>query len=87
MPELIVPVPLHPARYRERGFNQAHGYSASHGAGRRLGVPVAAKASGQAQIATREQSGLQFARAAQECARVRLRRVQPRCGREESGDC
>jgi len=23
MPELIVPVPLHPARYRKRGFNQA----------------------------------------------------------------
>lgn len=23
MPELIVPVPLHPARYRERGFNQS----------------------------------------------------------------
>jgi ComF family protein len=23
LPELIIPIPLHPARYRERGFNQA----------------------------------------------------------------
>jgi len=41
-PEVIVPVPLHPARYRERGFNQAEVIA------RRLGKvcdrPVAARA-------------------------------------------
>ncbi len=37
--ELLVPVPLHPARRRERGFNQAEGIAA--GIGAVLGIPVA----------------------------------------------
>lgn len=38
-PDYLLPVPLHPARYRERGFNQAAEIAAA--VGRRLGVPVA----------------------------------------------
>lgn len=38
-PELILPMPLHPARLRERGFNQA--LELARPLGRRLGVPVA----------------------------------------------
>ena len=37
-PEALIPVPLHPARLRERGFNQAALLARS--AGRRLGIPV-----------------------------------------------
>lgn len=37
-PDLIVPVPLHPSRKREREFNQAEVLASV--AGRRLGVPV-----------------------------------------------
>ena len=36
--DLLVPVPLHPARQRERGFNQAE--LIARGAGEALGVPV-----------------------------------------------
>jgi ComF family protein len=36
--DLIVPVPLHPARLRERGFNQAHLLATM--LGREIGVPV-----------------------------------------------
>jgi ComF family protein len=39
---VLVPVPLHPRRKRERGFNQAELLAAE--LGRRLGVPVAASA-------------------------------------------
>ncbi len=39
LPELILPVPLHPARLRERGFNQA--LELARPLGQRLGVPVA----------------------------------------------
>jgi ComF family protein len=38
-PELIVPMPLHPARLRERGFNQA--LELARPLGLRLGIPVA----------------------------------------------
>jgi len=41
-PELLVPVPLHPARRRERGYNQSELIAGE--TGRRFGVPVAAKA-------------------------------------------
>jgi ComF family protein len=37
-PELIAPVPLHPARIRERGFNQSLELARHLGAG--LGIPV-----------------------------------------------
>jgi ComF family protein len=40
--EVLVPVPLHPRRRRERGFNQAELLAAA--VGRRCGVPVAAGA-------------------------------------------
>ena len=39
MPDLLVPVPLHPARLRERGYNQA--VELARPVGRRLGLPVA----------------------------------------------
>jgi ComF family protein len=38
LPELIVPIPLHPQRYRERGFNQAH--EIARYAGASLCIPV-----------------------------------------------
>ena len=39
LPRLLVPVPLHPARFRERGFNQAAAIACY--ASRMLGIPVA----------------------------------------------
>lgn len=39
LPEVIIPVPLHPTRQRERGFNQA--IEIARPLGRRLGIPVA----------------------------------------------
>ncbi len=39
LPRLLVPVPLHPARLRDRGFNQA--LAIARYAGRMLGVPFA----------------------------------------------
>lgn len=39
LPHLLVPVPLHPARLRERGFNQA--FALARHAGRMLGIPYA----------------------------------------------
>lgn len=38
MPEALLPVPIHPARRRERGFNQAE--ILAKGIGRQLGIPV-----------------------------------------------
>ena len=38
LPELLVPVPMHPAKERQRGFNQAN-YLARH-LGKHLGIPV-----------------------------------------------
>ena len=38
LPEVLVPVPMHPARQRQRGFNQAI-YLARH-LGKRLSLPV-----------------------------------------------
>ena len=40
-PDVIIPVPLHPARLRKRGFNQAELIAKRLGAG--LGIPVDAK--------------------------------------------
>lgn len=42
LPRLLVPVPLHPARLRERGFNQAA--ALARYAGRMLGIPFASNA-------------------------------------------
>ena len=39
LPRQLVPVPLHPARLRERGFNQAT--ELARAAGQRLGIPLA----------------------------------------------
>lgn len=55
LPELLVPVPLHPARRRERGFNQA-ALIARH-VGRELSVRVAARAT-ERLLATRSQTAL-----------------------------
>jgi len=55
LPTLIVPIPLHAARYRERGFNQAE--EIARVAARTLRIPVDAQALVR-RIATREQSGL-----------------------------
>ena len=41
LPDLLVPVPLHPARLRQRGFNQA--LEIARGVGRALEVPVGAR--------------------------------------------
>lgn len=38
LPDLLVPVPLHPARLRERGYNQA--MELARPIGRRLGIPA-----------------------------------------------
>lgn len=38
VPELLIPVPLHPRRLRQRGFNQAA--LIARGVSRRLGIPV-----------------------------------------------
>jgi ComF family protein len=42
LPRLLVPVPLHDARFRERGFNQAA--ALARYAGRMLGIPCAPRA-------------------------------------------
>ncbi len=55
LPDLIVPIPLHSSRYRERGFNQAA--EIARVAGRALRIPVDASALIR-RVATREQSGL-----------------------------
>lgn len=55
LPELIVPVPLHSTRYRERGFNQAA--EIARVAGSALQIPVDRDALIR-RFATREQSGL-----------------------------
>lgn len=54
-PEGLVPVPLHPRRLRERGFNQA--LELARGVGRRLELPVLAGAARRCR-ATPSQSGL-----------------------------
>jgi len=42
LPKLLIPVPLHARRWRERGFNQAD--AIARYAGRMLGIPVARRA-------------------------------------------
>jgi len=54
-PEVLVPVPLHAARYRQRGFNQAH--EIARFAGCTLGIAVDPGILVRV-AATREQSGL-----------------------------
>lgn len=54
-PDLILPVPLHPARLRERGFNQA--LEIGRPIGRRLGIPMDHRA-GQRLRDTPHQMGL-----------------------------
>jgi len=55
-PGRIIPVPLHPARMRERGFNQA--LEIARGPARRLGLPIDS-ASCVRMLATAPQSGLE----------------------------
>jgi ComF family protein len=58
LPDVVVPVPLHPSRYRERGFNQAQ--EIARFVARRLGVRVDTRC--LIRVArTREQSGLSLA--------------------------
>jgi ComF family protein len=55
LPRLLIPVPLHPLRYRTRGFNQAA--EIAYFAGAQLGVRVDLKCLARV-VATQEQSGL-----------------------------
>src|SRR5262245_24799410 len=55
LPDLLVPIPLHPARYRKRGFNQAE--DIARFAGAHLHLPVHATLLVRS-TPTREQSGL-----------------------------
>jgi len=59
LPDLIVPVPLHPRRVRERGYNQS--LELARGLGRALGRPVAAQALTRVRD-TAPQSSLDMAR-------------------------
>lgn len=55
LPDVLVPIPLHSARYRRRGFNQAH--ELARHAGRALGIQAEPRCL-ERTTATREQSGL-----------------------------
>jgi ComF family protein len=57
-PDLIVPIPLHPQRYRERGFNQAH--EIARYAAQLLRIPVGTQYV-RRRVPTLEQSGLSLA--------------------------
>lgn len=57
LPDCIVPIPLHPRRFRERGFNQAH--EIARYAATALGVRVERRVL-RRNVATKEQSGLSF---------------------------
>lgn len=54
-PEVLLPVPLHRGRLRERGYNQAH--ELAREVGRMLGVPVSSRLL-ERRIATPPQAGL-----------------------------
>ncbi|MBK1719735.1 double zinc ribbon domain-containing protein [Thiocystis violacea] len=54
-PDWLVPVPLHPRRQRERGYNQAH--EIARILGRELGIPLAAQVCHRV-MATPPQAGL-----------------------------
>lgn len=56
-PQVFVPIPLHPARYRARGFNQAH--EIAKFTARTLALPIEPDALVRTRD-TREQSGLPF---------------------------
>ena len=58
MPELLLPVPLHPRRLRQRGFNQA--LEIARPLGRRFQIPVEVRACGRIR-ATRPQAELALA--------------------------
>lgn len=55
LPQTLMPVPLHPARYRERGFN--HTVEIAREISRRLGVPLDVRTARRTR-ATRAQVGL-----------------------------
>lgn len=55
LPELLLPVPLHPQRWRTRGFNQAE--ELARDIGRELQIPLENSALVR-MVATREQAGL-----------------------------
>lgn len=55
LPELLLPVPLHPARWRTRGFNQAE--ELARDIGRELHIPVVSDVLARV-VATRDQAGL-----------------------------
>lgn len=57
-PDILIPIPLHAQRYRERGFNQAHEIATF--AASALGLPVDPRSLVR-HTATREQSGLSLA--------------------------
>jgi ComF family protein len=78
-PELLVPVPLHPGRERERGYNQA--LLLARRVGRAWGVPVCADAL-ERTLATRPQTELSAeARRANVRGAFSLRRPEPVAGR------
>jgi ComF family protein len=54
-PDILIPVPLHPSRLRERGFNQAQ--EIARPVARRLQLPLAARAV-ERQFSTAPQTGL-----------------------------
>ncbi|HKW92169.1 MAG TPA: ComF family protein [Methylomirabilota bacterium] len=79
LPDLLVPVPLHPRRQRERGFNQAS--LLAHRVGRALGCPVRDDVLARA-VATQSQASLDAsARKANVRGAFRLRRPEEVAGR------
>jgi ComF family protein len=79
LPDLLVPVPLHPRRQRERGFNQAS--LLAHRLGRGLGRPVRDDVLARA-VATQSQTALDAsARKANVRGAFRLRRPEQVAGR------
>ena len=79
LPDLLVPVPLHPRRQRERGFNQAS--LLAHRVGRALGRPVRDDVLARV-VATQSQASLDAsARKANVRGAFRLRRPELVAGR------
>lgn len=67
LPDALVPVPLHPARERERGYNQAERIAAP--VARALGIPLHTRAV-QRCVATEAQSRMDLARRQQNLAKA-----------------
>lgn len=80
-PDLLLPVPMHPARQRQRGFNQAG--LLAHQLGRRFSIPVQhrlllkPRATHEQKTLSREQRHINLARAFK-LDRVALARMRPR---------